>query len=114
NISNGLPIHTILSITIFDAVGNKLNLPADFNKDYAIDAGSVDINGIVQPGKEYKQTLYLNLTKNQLAELKKADKIVYKVRVEGNRLDSKINFTKLNNFGLKIGFYIKGKLTKTF
>jgi hypothetical protein len=114
NIINGLPIHTILSITIFDSIGNKLNLPADFNKDYEIYAGSVDINGIVQPGKEKKQTLYLNLAKNQLSELKKANKIVYKVRVEGNQLDPKINFTKLNNFGLKIGFYIKGKLIKTF
>jgi len=106
NIINGLPVKTSFSFSLIDSVGNIL--PTIFEKTYLIEAGKTDANGVVLPGKETKQMVQVVLNKDQLVILRKARILVYKVRVEGNTIDSNIHFTKTNTIDLKAGLFIKG------
>jgi hypothetical protein len=107
NINNGLPATTKLSIALIDSLGGELI--TDLKKDYTIIAGKVDNNGIVQPGNETKQTLTISLTNDQLNLLRKARKIKYTVRIEGEDFkSSNIHFTQNNSFGIKFGFFVNG------
>ena len=106
NITNGLPVKTNFSFTLNDSTGKVIE--TTFEKNYIIDAGKVDNNGLVQPGKETKQCVQISVTKDQLTILKRAKKILYKVRIEGDNLNSNIHFTKSNTFDLKIGLFVKG------
>ena len=110
DITNGLPVKTELSIIMLDSLGNEINLSTNFNRNYEISAGKVDAKGIVQPGQETKQQLIISVTKDQLAEIRKANKIAYKVRIEGGDVNSNIYFTKSNTFNLKVGLFVKGNL----
>ncbi|MHB9140788.1 MAG: hypothetical protein ACYC25_02815 [Paludibacter sp.] len=109
NISNGLPVKTELSISMLDSLGNEINLSTDFTKYYEMNAGQVDVNGIVQKGKETNQQLIITVTKDQLTEIRKAKRIAYKVRVAGADINSNIYFTKSNTFNLKVGVFVNGK-----
>ncbi|MDD4969618.1 MAG: hypothetical protein PHT07_09335 [Paludibacter sp.] len=111
NISNGLPVKTTFTFDLIDSVGKVL--PTTFEKKYVIEAGKVDANGLVQPGKETKQTLQIAVSKEQLSTLKKAKSIAYKVRIEGADINSNIHFTKLNTFDLKVGLFVKGEINTT-
>jgi RNase P/RNase MRP subunit p29 len=73
----------------------------------------VDGNGIVQSGKETKQSIQLVVTKDQLDVLKKARVFKYKVRVDGNDINSNIHFIKSNTFDLKAGLFVKGDVSTT-
>lgn len=107
NINNGLPVTTKITISLFDSIGKELT--TDLKKDYTIIAGKVDNNGIVQPGNETKQTLVISLTNDQLNILRKAFKIKYTVRIEGEDFkSSNIQFTKNNTFDIKFGFFVNG------
>jgi hypothetical protein len=108
DITNGLPVKSILSIMFADSIGNEI--PTNFEKNYTILSGKVDANGYVQPGNETKQTLIVSVTKDQLATLRNAKKVLYNFRVEGESINSSIHFTKNNTFNLKIGLYVKGDL----
>ena len=108
NITNGLPVKTTFKFDLVDSVGNLL--PTTLEENYVIGAGKVDANGIVQTGKETKQTLQIDVSKDQLATLKKAKTIIYKVRIEGNDVNSNIHFSKLNTFDLKVGLFINGDI----
>jgi len=110
DITNGLPVKTELSVSLLDSLDNEINLTSNFNKIYEIVAGKVDSNGIVQPGQETKQQLSISITNDQLVEVRKANKIAYKVRVENGDLSSKMYFTKSNTLNLKVGLYVKGNL----
>lgn len=110
NITNGLPVKTGLSFILIDSLNNEINISTDFKKLYEINSGEVDLNGIVQPGKETKQQLVITITKDQLTEIRKAKRIAYQVRVSGADIHSTIYFTKSNNFNLKVGLFIKGNL----
>jgi len=106
NITNGLPVKTTFKFELNDSVGNVLS--TTFEKNYSIQAGKVDANGLVQPGKETKQTIQITVTNDQLVILRKARKIMYTVRIEGEDINSNIHFTKLNTFDLKVGLFVKG------
>jgi len=111
NITNGLPVKTSFTFDLTDSLGKVL--PTSFEKNYVIEAGKVDGNGIVQPGKETKQNLQLVVTKEQLEILKKARDLTYKVRIEGNDINSNIHFVKSNTFDLKAGLFVKGDVNTT-
>lgn len=108
NVTNGLPVNTTFTFEMTDSIGHPIL--TDFEKKYIIKAGSVDLNGIVQPGKETKQTIVATVTKDQLVILKKAKAIVYKIRIDGNDVNSNIHFTKFNTFDVKAGLFIKGDI----
>jgi hypothetical protein len=110
NIKNGFPVQTQFTVQFLDSLGQKLL--TDFEKNYTVQAGDVDANGIVQTGKETKQTITLLVTKAQLPELKKAKSIAYSVRFLGEDVQSNIHFTKLNTFDLKVGLFVKGDLNE--
>lgn len=108
NIANGLPVNTTFTFEIADSLGHPIL--TDFEKKYVIKSGIVDVNGIVQPGKETKQTVLVSVSKEQLAILRKAKAIFYKIRIDGNDVNSNIHFTKLNTFDVKVGLFVKGDL----
>jgi len=111
NISNGLPVKATFTFELVDSLGNLL--PTNIEKSYMIAAGKVDANGLVQPGHETKQTLQIEVTKEQLSTLKKAKTIRYTVRIDGENLTSNIHFTKLNTFDIKVGLFVKGDINTT-
>jgi len=111
NITNGLPVKTSFTFDLTDSIGKAL--PTTFEKNYVIEAGKVDGNGIVQPGKEMKQNLQLVVTKDQLEILRKARDLTYKVRIEGNDINSNIHFIKSNTFDLKAGLFLNGDVNTT-
>jgi hypothetical protein len=106
NITNGLPATTKLTLNFIDLNGNEI--PNDIQKNYTINAGVVDANGIVQSGQELKQTLSISITKDQLEAIRKADKIAYSLRVEGADINSSMHFTKQNFFDMKVGLFVNG------
>ena len=106
NVTNGLPVRTSFTFDLTDSLGKVL--PTTFVKNYVIQGGKVDGNGIVQPGKETKQSIQLVVTKDQLDVLKKARFLTYKVRIDGNDINSNIHFIKSNTFDLKAGLFVKG------
>jgi hypothetical protein len=111
NITNGLPVKTTFSFVLNDSVGNIL--PTTIGKNYIIEAGKVDANGLVQPGKETKQTLQVIFSNDQLATLRKARTLTYKVRVEGENINSNIHFTEYSKFDLKVGLFVQGDVNTT-
>ena len=111
NIKNGLPFKTHLIIKLLDYSGNELL--SSCVKDFTINAGIVDGDGLVQVGKESNQLLQIKVTNDQLSELRKAEKIAYTVRVEGESINSKIHFTKASTFNLKVGLFVNGKISAT-
>ena len=111
NLTNGLPAKSTFKFDLIDSIGRIL--PTTFVKDYLIEAGKVDVNGLVQPGKETKQTVEVTVTKDQLVILRKARILFYKVRIEGNDINSNIHFTKTNRFDLKVGLFVKGEVNAT-
>lgn len=108
NITNGLPVNTTFTFEMTDSIGQPIL--TDFEKKYVIKSGIIDINGIVQPGKETKQTVLVSVSKDQLVILRKAKTIFYKVRIDGNDINSNIHFTKFNTFDVKVGLFVKGDL----
>jgi hypothetical protein len=110
NITNGLPSKVTFSLYPIDSTGNTI--PQIFDKSYLIAAGNIDANGIVQPGKETKQTIKVTLSKDQLITLKKAISINYKIRMDGDDI-SNIHFIKSNIFDLKVGLFVKGDINTT-
>ena len=111
DITNGLPVKSTFSFALIDSIGNEI--PTTIEKKYVVDAGIVDANGLVQPGKETKQTLQIVLKNEQLEKIRNARILTYKVRIEGSDVNSNIHFTKLNTFDLKVGLYIKGDVNTT-
>jgi len=109
NVINGLPVTTKLAFVLIDSLGKELT--TSFIKEYAINAGNVDNDGIVQQGSETYQTLKISLTNDQINTLLKARKIKYSVRVEGeNFVSTNIHFTENDMFSVKFGFFVKGSL----
>jgi len=111
DITNGLPVKSTFSFALLDSIGKEI--PTTIETKYIIDAGKVDANGLVQPGKETKQTLQIVLKNEQLEKIRNARILTYKVRIEGSDVNSNIHFTKLNTFDLKVGLYIKGDVNTT-
>lgn len=111
NITNGLPVKTTFQFALKDQNGNSVL--TDFIKDYTIKAGTVDAGGLVQPGKEAKQTIEISVTKDQLALLRTARTITYSVRMEGEDANSNIHFISSNTFDLKVGLFVKGDVNTT-
>ena len=111
NITNGLPVKSVLTLEMVDSLG--IEIPTDFQKSYTIQSGRVDAQGLVQPGNETKQTLTISLTKDQLPTLRKAKKILYKVVIDGDTDDSSIHFTANNSFNIQVGLFVKGELKTT-
>ncbi len=111
NVSNGLPVRTTFTFNLMDSVG--MVIPTTFIKSYVIGAGKTDVNGIVQPGQENKQTLQVTVDKDQLPALRKARSIIYTLRIEGSDTNSNIHFTKTNTFDVKVGLFVKGEINTT-
>jgi hypothetical protein len=109
NLKNGFPVKAVLSFKFIDF--NGIEVLSDLKKDYTMLAGKVDSQGIVQPGSETSQTLIMSITKAQLEELKKANSIVYSVRIDGENIGSNIHFTQLSTFDLKVGLFVKADLS---
>jgi len=111
DVINGLPVKTELSIVLLDSEDHEIRLITGFMQNYEISAGKADQNGIVQPGQQTKQQLSITFSKDQLFELRKANKIAFKVRIVGGDINSSIYFTKNDSFNLKVGLFVKGNLT---
>ena len=110
NVTNGLPVKTTFTFDLTDSLGKSI--PTTFVESYVIQGGKTDVNGIVQPGQETKQTIQVAVSKDQLGILRKAKKLMYKVRIDGSTIDSNIHFTKTNTFDLKVGLFVKGDIKK--
>jgi len=111
NVINGLPVRTSFTFDLTDSLGKVL--PTTFVKSYVIQGGKVDGNGIVLPGKENKESIQLVVTNEQLDVLKKARVLKYKVRIDGNDINSNIHFITSNTFDLKVGLFVKGDVNTT-
>ena len=111
NITNGLPVKTTFKIDLMDSIGKVL--PTTFIKEYLIAAGKVDSNGLVQPGKETKQTVVVSMSRDQLVTLRRARTIFYKVRIEGTDINSNFHFTKTNRFDIVAGLFIQADVNGT-
>jgi len=110
NVTNGLPVKTTFTFDLTDSLGKSI--PTTFVKSYAIQGGKTDVNGIVQPGQETRQTIQVAVSKDQLAILKTAKKLKYTVRIDGSTVTSNIHFTSTNTFDLKVGLFVKGDIKK--
>jgi hypothetical protein len=108
DIKNGLPVNTQLNIKFLDSSGSEVL--TSFEKVYSIEAGTVDDAGLVQPGQESNKLLKIKISNDQLTELRKAEKIVFTVRVDGESIISKIHFTATNSFNVKVGLFVNGKI----
>lgn len=109
NVSNGLPVKSILLMNFIDEAGKEIQ--TDFQKEYTLNAGNVDVDGIVKPGKETQQSILVQLTKKELDILKTAMTIRFKVRIEGKDLSSKIRFTANDHIDIKAGVFLKCKVS---
>lgn len=109
NIKNGLPIQTDFSYKLLDANGKELL--AGLKKNYIIQSGIVDGDGIVQPGKESNQLLIIQIPNSAVSELKNAHSLVYTIGVAGMNLNSKIHFTVKNTMKVTVGLFINGKVS---
>jgi hypothetical protein len=109
NVKNGLPVSTNLKINLLDSIGNTIN--TDFIKEYTIKSGIVDVYGTVLSGKESNQLITIQVSGNQLNELKKAHAIAYVVRLNGEDLNSKIHLKSTNTFNLKAGLFVSTKIS---
>ncbi len=109
NIKNGLPVQTDFSYKLLDANGNELL--AGLKKNYIIQSGTVDADGIVQPGNESNQMLIIQVPNNNVSELKQAYSLVYTIGVAGKDMNSKIHFTAKNTMKVAVGLFINGKVS---
>ena len=107
NITNGLPEKIKFMFDLKDSLGNRI--PTTLEESYIINAGQTDAAGIVQPGKESKQTILVTITKDQLVNLKKANSMTYTVRIDGGTVESNLK----NTFDLKVGLFVEGDIEKT-
>ena len=107
DINNGLPVKSKFVFEILDSIGNVV--PTDFVKEYDIKPAAVNQDGIVQPGNKTNQIISISVTKEQLEKLSNASTITYKIVFDGTQLNSKIHFTKLDTFNLKVGFLLNEK-----
>ena len=108
NVKNGLPVNASLSLKFIDSSGNEV--VSDLKKTYSVLSGKVDSQGVVQPGNETNQILIVSVTKAQLTQLKKANSLVYTVRIDGKSVSSNIHFTQWNTFDLQVGLFVKADL----
>ena len=109
NIKNGLPIQTDFSYKLLDAHGKELL--AGLKKNYNIQSGIVDGDGIVQPGKESNQLLIIQIPTNAVSDLKNAHSFVYTIGVAGKDMNPKIHFTVKNSMKVNVGLFINGKIS---
>jgi hypothetical protein len=107
NIKNGLPVKSQFNFEILDSKGDIV--PTDFVKEYVIESGVTNPDGIVIAGNETNQTVTVSVTMEQLKKLREANSIAYSIVLEGEDLESKIHFNNLNTLDLKVGLYINGK-----
>lgn len=110
DVKNGFPVQTRFFVQFLDSLGRMLL--TDLEKEYVVEAGNVDANGIVQPGKETKQTIVMLISKDQIPELKNAGSMAYSVRFEGEGSQSNIHVTQSNTFDLNLGLYVKGDINE--
>jgi hypothetical protein len=109
SILNNLPVKSILSFRFLDAMGVEVKMLDSFNKKYEIAAGKVSLKGKIIPGT-VSQQLTISVTKDELFQIKKANNLEFKVRVEGADVDSKILFSTSNSLDLKLGLLVKTNL----
>ncbi|NDP21022.1 MAG: hypothetical protein GZ091_08080 [Paludibacter sp.] len=107
-IKNGLPVKSKFIIEVLDSFGNIV--PTDFIKVYDINSAEVDKDGVVQTGRESNQIVSISVTKAQLKILRGAKTITYRIVIDSEQDDSKIQFTKLNTFDLKVGILVNGRI----
>ncbi len=108
SVKNGLPVKANLKIMLIDSVGNELH--TDIIKDYTLYAGTVDDNGVVQPGKEKNQIIIIKGSLSQLGVLRQAHGIAYRVVLDGQDLKSKIHIKATSTFELKAGFLVNTRI----
>jgi hypothetical protein len=110
-VSNGLPIKGDLSIILLDSLNREIT--SDLDTDYPIDAPAIDAGGYVTQGGVTPQKIEIELTNSQIEDLKKANHIAYRFRIDSKDDRSFIHFTTSNYFGVKLGMFVRGSVKNT-
>jgi hypothetical protein len=111
SVNNGLPVKSTLQMIFSDGTGKELQ--TDFQKEFTLNAGNVNADGVVKVGNETKQNIQVLLTRKELDILKTALTIRFKIRIEGKDLSSKIRFTTNDYIDIKAGVFLKCKVSTT-
>jgi hypothetical protein len=107
-ISNGFPIGANFTFKLLGETGNEII--STIKKEYTIDAGPVDNNGVVVKNQIASQLLLVEVAKSQLADLRNTKKIAFVVVISGKE-GKPISFEKSNSLGVKLGIHVKGDAT---
>ncbi|MFT3753879.1 MAG: hypothetical protein QM800_13705 [Paludibacter sp.] len=105
-ITNGLPVKVTFSMKFLDANQEVINSTIN-DSEYIINSGEVNNEGLVT--KETVTPLDIELTKEQVNQLKNAKSMIYSLRIAGQTDSSPIQFTKNNSFKVKLGVFIKSE-----
>jgi hypothetical protein len=108
-VSNGLPVKGKLTLVLKDSLG--IDIPTTFEKEYDIDAPQVDAEGYVVESGITPQKIEIALNNDQLDDFKHSKDIVYKFRIDSRDADSFIHFKKSDTFKVKLGLFVKGKVS---
>lgn len=108
-VSNGLPVKGDLSLILLDSLNREITTDLDTN--YSIDAPAIDAGGYVTQGGVTPQKIEIELTNSQIEDLKKANHIAYRFRIDSK--DDYSHFTTSNYFGVKLGMFVRGSVKNT-
>lgn len=110
-VSNGLPVKGDLSLILLDSLNREIT--SDLDTNYPIDAPAIDAGGYVAEGGVTPQKIEIELTNSQIEDLKKANHIAYRFRIDSKDDRSFIHFTTSNYFGVKLGMFVRGSVKNT-
>lgn len=104
-VTNGLPVGGTLKPVFLDE--NDQEIQSSFQlMDSVINAAPVDSEGKVITANVVSQTIQIELTKEQMQELRATRSIAYKMKVEGED-GAPIDFETTNTLNVKVGLYLK-------
>lgn len=104
-VTNGLPVGGTLKPVFLDE--NDQEIQSSFQlTDSVINAAPVDSEGKVITANVVSQTIQIELTKEQMQELRATRSIAYKMKVEGED-GAPIDFETTNTLNVKVGLYLK-------
>lgn len=104
-VANGLPVKFTFSMKFLDENQQVVNSTIN-DSTYIINSGEVDNEGLVT--KETITPLNIELTKNQITQLKAAKSMVYSIKMAGQTDSKPIQLMKSNYFKVKLGVFAKG------
>lgn len=103
-VTNGLPVGADFKLRLLD--GSENEIVTSIVTDYVINPAPVDANGLVLKDQLVSQTLQIQISKSQLADLRLTKSLAFDLKVSG--VDGKpINFEPSNSFKIKAGIFVK-------